>query len=161
MKITKLPNGGELREYGSGTKKWYLNGKLHREDGPALVDVNGSKWWYINGNRHREDGPAVEYYNGYKSYYINDKRHREDGPACEWTDGDKEYWLNDKKISQEQFLQLMNLKLKNGKYIPCTTQDQFEQLTKFKIPIFVCDKVNNIKDNLKNTIRKGLLYFLR
>jgi len=34
----------------SGTyKSWYLNGKLHREDGPAVEGVNGDKSWYING----------------------------------------------------------------------------------------------------------------
>jgi len=37
---------------------WYKNGKLHREDGPA---VNGPflEKWYNNGKLHREDGPAV------------------------------------------------------------------------------------------------------
>ena len=31
-------------------KKWYLNGKLHREDGPAIEGGNGStKYWFING----------------------------------------------------------------------------------------------------------------
>ena len=40
--------------------------------------------WYINGKRHREDGPAIEYADGTKKWYLNDQRHREDGPACEW-----------------------------------------------------------------------------
>ena len=34
--------------------KWYLNGKLHREDGPAVELTNGSKEWYLNGNRLSE-----------------------------------------------------------------------------------------------------------
>ena len=30
--------------------EWYnLNGKLHREDGPAIEDANGDKYWFING----------------------------------------------------------------------------------------------------------------
>ena len=33
----------------NGTKRWYSNGKLHREDGPAIEYANGSKSWYING----------------------------------------------------------------------------------------------------------------
>lgn len=41
-----------------GTKQWYLNGKLHREDGPAIEYANGSKFWYLNARRHREDGPV-------------------------------------------------------------------------------------------------------
>jgi len=28
----------------------------------------------LNGKHHREDGPAVEYYNGTKYWYLNDKR---------------------------------------------------------------------------------------
>lgn len=53
---------------------YYLNGKLHREDGPATEFANGDKEWYINGKLHREDGPAIEYNNGDKSWYINGKR---------------------------------------------------------------------------------------
>jgi hypothetical protein len=32
----------------NGTKYWYLNGKYHREDGPALEYSNGNKYWYHN-----------------------------------------------------------------------------------------------------------------
>ena len=28
---------------------WYLNGKLHREDGPAVEFSDGIKLWYLNG----------------------------------------------------------------------------------------------------------------
>jgi len=55
---------------GEGTRCWYLNDRLHREDGPA-VEWAGTKVWYINGKRHREDGPAVEWADGYKSWYLN------------------------------------------------------------------------------------------
>ena len=55
----------------NGDKSWYLNGKLHREDGPAIERANGDKSWYLNGKLHREDGPAVEWANGYKSWYLN------------------------------------------------------------------------------------------
>jgi hypothetical protein len=73
IKTTKLPNGGELVEYSNGAKEWYLNGKLHREDGPAIVYANGDKYWYLNNNYHREDGPAIEYTNGSKEWFINDE----------------------------------------------------------------------------------------
>src|SRR3972149_9837764 len=36
-----------------GIKSWYLNGKLHREDGPAIEWPDGSKVWYLNGKCHR------------------------------------------------------------------------------------------------------------
>jgi hypothetical protein len=48
VKITKLPNGGELHEC-FGNKWWYLNGSFHREDGHALEWFNGNKEWWING----------------------------------------------------------------------------------------------------------------
>jgi hypothetical protein len=31
------------------TKRWTLNGKLHREDGPAVEWPNGQKEWYLHG----------------------------------------------------------------------------------------------------------------
>ena len=34
-----------------GTKRWYLNDKLHRIDGPAVEYEDGSKEWWINGGR--------------------------------------------------------------------------------------------------------------
>ena len=41
--------------YNNGDKHWYLNGKLHREDGPAVEFVNGNKIWYINGEELSEE----------------------------------------------------------------------------------------------------------
>ena len=73
-------------------KCWYLNGKLHREDGPAIERANGDKEWYINGRRHREDGPACERANGDKYWWINDKIHREDGPAVEYENIAARHW---------------------------------------------------------------------
>jgi len=39
----------------SGDKFWSLNGKLHREDGPAIEYSNGDKVWYLNNNRLSEE----------------------------------------------------------------------------------------------------------
>jgi len=63
-----------VKVYPDGNKAWYLNGKRHREDGPAIEYSNGDKSWYLNGKQHREDGPAVEYSNGGKSWWINGKQ---------------------------------------------------------------------------------------
>ena len=84
----------EIDDYGN--KFWYLNDKLHREDGPAVEDADGSKYWYLKGKRHREDGPAYEYADGSKEWWFKGKRHRVDGPAIERVDGSEEWWLNDK-----------------------------------------------------------------
>jgi hypothetical protein len=62
----------EVRVHTSGTKAWHLNGKLHREDGPA-VECSDYKSWWLNGQLHREDGPAIEWFNGDKSWYLNDE----------------------------------------------------------------------------------------
>jgi hypothetical protein len=34
---------------GFGTKKWFINGQFHREDGPAIDLADGEKNWCING----------------------------------------------------------------------------------------------------------------
>ena len=64
----------EIHVYTDGSKEWYIDGKLHREDGPAVERANGSKYWYIDGKKHREDGPAIEYADGSKEWYIDGKR---------------------------------------------------------------------------------------
>ena len=61
------------KTYRNGDKYWYLNGKRHREDGPAVEYAAGDKSWYLNGKYHREDGPAVDYASGYKSWWLNGK----------------------------------------------------------------------------------------
>ena len=66
------------------------------------VSPNGSKLWFLNGKRHREDGPAVEYPDGQKQWWLNHNLHREDGPAIEYPDGTKSWYLNGKKVSWEQ-----------------------------------------------------------
>jgi len=56
-----------------GNKIWMLNGKRHKEDGPAYEGANGNKSWYLHDELHREDGPAIEHANGIKSWYLNSK----------------------------------------------------------------------------------------
>jgi len=61
----------------NGTKKWYVNGLLHREDGPAIELLNGDKKWYVNGLLYREDGPAIERANGDKEWYVHGIKYTE------------------------------------------------------------------------------------
>jgi len=65
------------KTYSNGDKEWFLNGKLHRKDGPAVEHANGDKAWWLNDMLHREDGPAIEYTNGYKVWYLNGKSYSE------------------------------------------------------------------------------------
>jgi len=89
--------------YEDGSKFWYLNGKRHRDDGPAVDEQpNGTKYWFLNGDLHRTDGPAIEYATGSKFWYLNGELHREDGPAVECADGEKLWFLNGKKITEEE-----------------------------------------------------------
>ena len=60
-------------EYLNGTKYWYQNGELHRDnDLPAIEFENGSKEYFQNGNLHRDnDLPAIDNVNGYKAWFKN------------------------------------------------------------------------------------------
>ena len=64
------------------------------------VNANGSKEWYLDGKLHRVEGPAVEDADGTKEWYLNDKLHRTDGPAVEDADGTKEWHLNGQQIGR-------------------------------------------------------------
>ena len=39
--------------------------------------INGDRYWYVNGKRHREDGPACEYANGTRVWYLNGESYTE------------------------------------------------------------------------------------
>ena len=43
---------------------WYLNGELHRIEGPAIIWAGGWYEWHKNGKHHRTDGPAIKIANG-------------------------------------------------------------------------------------------------
>jgi len=62
---------GPALEWADGTKAWYRNGQLHRDDGPAFYAVDGYKAWWRNGQRHRDEGSAVERSNGSNEYWRN------------------------------------------------------------------------------------------
>jgi hypothetical protein len=67
------------------------------------VTVNGyNTEWKLDGKFHREDGPAIEWADGSKSWWINSQLHREDGPACEYADGSKEWYLNGVQLTEEE-----------------------------------------------------------
>jgi len=83
-----------------GDKKYYLNDKYHREDGPAFEGLNGCKSYYINGIRHREDGPAIDDDDGFKFYYLNGIHYSEE-----------DYW---KEIKRRKSLNYILDKIKKG-----------------------------------------------
>lgn len=78
-----------------GTKVWKLNdGTIHKEGKPAMVYNGGIEIWYINGLMHREDGPAYDS-ESYKEWRINNQLHRENEPAIvDNILNNKEWWTN-------------------------------------------------------------------
>ena len=44
-----------LIEYSNGTKAWYKEDNLHREDGPAIEYTNGDNRWFLNGKQLSEE----------------------------------------------------------------------------------------------------------
>jgi hypothetical protein len=112
--IKYYPNGQKWFE------EWWLNGELHREDGPAIQfwRKNGQKEkevWKNNGKDHRKDGPARQYWysNGQKKieiWLLNKKWHRENGPAYQdWSENGKklfeQWFLNNKEYSREEWVE--------------------------------------------------------
>ena len=74
-----------------GTVKYYSCGILHRNDGPAVIEVypdyagqERHRSWYRYGVLDRDDGPAViggRTANGQYEWWRVGARHRDDGPA--------------------------------------------------------------------------------
>ena len=89
-----------IMKFQIGQKQWFLHGKIHRIDGPAIEHANGTKEWIVNHERHRLDGPAIEWISGTKEWCVNHKRHRLGGPAYECPNGNKEYWIDDKQVTE-------------------------------------------------------------
>ncbi len=38
----------------------------------GVINYFGNYHWYLNGKKHRDDGPALIYFDGSKVYYFND-----------------------------------------------------------------------------------------
>jgi hypothetical protein len=93
--------------------RYYLNDKLHREDGPAWIHKNKDgttrSEWYVDGQLHREGQPAIIYTMGDESWHKHGRYHREDGPAVT---------LNYEDGTYKKFWYL------NGKLLKCETKDK-------------------------------------
>lgn len=83
---------------------WYEDGRLHREDGPAItifrLQDNTVAYcaWYRHGFIHRENEPARIFISDKgkiydKQWYKNGELHREDGPAVITSSGIEKYYL--------------------------------------------------------------------
>lgn len=87
--LKKPRNGSYIGVLGS--QIWYKDGQVHRENGPAVINIDGV-YYYINNKIHRVDGPAAIYKNGTKFYYL-------------WGEQfSKEEWFNKLTIAQQEHL---------------------------------------------------------
>lgn len=59
-----------------GTIQFFKDGKLHRDNGPAVIAPDGTLVWWHEGNPHREDGPAAIWYGDLNNvdYYLFGKK---------------------------------------------------------------------------------------
>lgn len=147
----------------SGDQEFYKQGRLHREDGPAVICANDTKKWYIDGKLHREDGPAITYPSGHKEYYKQGLLHREDGPAIIYADDTKDYYLNgqevaavfvegtpeQKEIARTQYkmqLQQLRTDLQSSESFSQTIKTQ---IVNFRNKFFNSDKKNQNNSNIK------------
>ncbi len=88
------PKGIQGHRLKNGFSQWWLDGRLHRLDGPAVQHHTLGFWqWFAYGKRHRVDGPAIYNSNGQREWYINGELSRCDGPAVIHANGDVEWWL--------------------------------------------------------------------
>jgi hypothetical protein len=90
--------------------------------------------WFLDGKRHREDGPAIDYNDGSKLWCLNGELHREDGPAIDYNDGSKSWYLNGKKLSQEKFNEWKNSQVTQETHKELTI-NQIENLLGYKIKV--------------------------
>jgi len=89
-------------------RNWYILKGYEIHEYPEM------RFWYLNGKRHREDGPAVEFASGAKFWYKNNKYHREGGPAVEHSNGDREWYLNGEWMTEEEHQKAVKEIMKNA-----------------------------------------------
>lgn len=110
LQTTHTKNGVLHNPYGpakirkDGSYRWEINGKLHREDGPAFICPSGKDF------RHQRDDDGVpvgvepEIECPIEAWYTHGKKHNPKGPAVKWLDGRQEYWLDGEELKQEEWL---------------------------------------------------------
>jgi hypothetical protein len=103
--------------WADGTEEWWVNGRHHRDDGPAIIG-NESRRWCQDGKFHRLDGPAIEWADGTEEWWVEGGLHRTDGPAVVKSNGKgkHEWWVDGRQLSlngRKQIVILLASKLCN------------------------------------------------
>jgi hypothetical protein len=79
--------------YSSGSKEWHVDGEL-----VGIQKTSGHTEWYKEGKLHCEDGPAMIYPSGHQEWYREGKLHREAGPAVIRTSGSEDWYVDGKEV---------------------------------------------------------------
>jgi len=97
---------GEYKEV--DVKESYIiykkNGEYHREDGPAVENIEGKVEYWIEGKRHRINGPSAIWPCGKIMYTQHGKLHNKNGPALitkRETITEKTWYYKGKRIKTE------------------------------------------------------------
>jgi hypothetical protein len=109
--LEKNHNNTGHHVFKNGVEIWYSNGKIHRADGPAIIESPETEFWYNNGCHHREDGPAWIDKNLYRWYLNNilylidyrirtNERHIDDGSLIKYVTPVPEYRINNSWCSE-------------------------------------------------------------
>jgi len=104
-----LENGGTMRLISRQlSKKWSIyyydaSGERHNEHGPSIIHSSGTKIWFIHGKIHREDGPALMTNRG-EIWFYQGMIHRLNGPA----ENSREinqlcYYIHDKQYTKKHY----------------------------------------------------------
>ncbi len=93
-----------------GTKEWRVNGKLHREDGPAVIYPDGAEMWYQYGSLHRDDGPAIILPDGTKKWGFLGVTYADDAPhirirKAELAQKKIEDWTKEQKLCAKELME--------------------------------------------------------
>jgi hypothetical protein len=104
-----------LKKDAVGNRRWYKDGELHREDGPAIDLIKGHLEWWLGGIQHREDGPAIVN-NNLEVWVFDGREHRLDGPAVIHSDGTKEWYIRGKKVYSREINNLHKYKNLSEKF---------------------------------------------
>jgi hypothetical protein len=97
---TKMLRTITLHTTAHGDDYYTINGKPHREDGPAVSKLQGGiQLWSYNGLIHREGDPAyISLQLGVMEWYKYGNLHRDDGPAIVYWDGGVIWYQNGERI---------------------------------------------------------------
>lgn len=143
-----------------GKKIYWKAGKLHREDGPAVVylDEVRSVFFYLQGQdiipaewgRQTHFSGQTEWHDGLKAYWKEGLLHREDGPAIEYPPGsiravgnpfpisaplageprEGQYLLEGKRYSHEKWLLEKDLRRQRKIKVPRSPRQRLSPLAK-------------------------------